>query len=168
MNSCGAFFCEPVPLQRKCASWLLQKNHQKCSREQQPRYRWQSFSCSRKSFDRFVLSPTFTFLHNSPNCKSEKRCCFLRARERSTFVFFQRRKLISNFFLWIRRLTLRIEKTLGGTFWFETLFSLKVVFSWCCTQRHIICVFSKSENLKDKREINAAKCCATHKTPFVN
>ena len=147
----------------------MKKNVQKCSREQQPRYRWQSFPCSRKSFGRFVLSLTFTFLHNSPSCKSEKKCWFRRARVPSTFGFFQqRRKLISKFFLRVRRLTLRIEKTLGATFWFKALFSLKVVFCWCCTQWHIICCLAESEKLKDKREINAAKCCATQKTPIVN
>ena len=28
MKSCGAVFCEPGLLQRKFASWLIQKNHQ--------------------------------------------------------------------------------------------------------------------------------------------
>ena len=131
----------------------MKKNHQNCSREQQPRYRWQSFSCSRKSFDRFVLSPTFTFLHNSPSCKSEKMCWFWLAREPSTFVFFQQhRKLISKFFLQVRVLTERIENLLGVHFWFSSLFSLKVVFSWWCTQRHIIFVLSKSEKLQDKKK----------------
>ena len=129
MNSCGALFCEPGLLQRKCACWLMQKKHQKCSREQQPRYRWPSYSCSRKAFDSTLLSPTFTFLHNSPIFKSEKRCWFRRARVPSTFVFFQQqRKVESKFFSRIRRLTERIENRLGAPFSFKTPFSLKVVF----------------------------------------
>ena len=116
-----------------------------------------------------MLSPTFTFLHNSPSCKSEKRCWFWRARELSTLVFFQqRRKLISKFFLQVRVLTERIENLLGVHFWFSSLFSLKVVFSWWCTQWHIIFVLSISEKLQDKRKINAAKCFATQTTPIVN
>ena len=116
-----------------------------------------------------MLSPTFTFLHNSPSCKSEKRCWFWRARELLTILFFQqRRKLTSKFFLRVRGLTERIENLLGVHFWFSSLFSLKVVFSWCCTQRHIIFVLSKSEKLKDKRKINTAKGCATQEKPFVN
>ena len=78
-----------------------------------------------------MLSPTFTFLQNSPSCKSEKRCWIWRARVPSTFVIFQQqRKLRSKFFSRLRRLTERIENLLGVDFWFETPFSLKVVFSW--------------------------------------
>ena len=145
------------------------KKHQKCSREQQPRYHWQSFSCSRKSFDRFVLSASFTFLHNSPSCKSEKMCWIWRAWVLSTFVIFQQqRKLRLKFFFRFRRLTERIEKTLGAHFSFKAQSSLKIVFCWCNTQWHFIFVLSKSEKLKHERDTNAAKCFATQKTPFVN